>query len=299
MSYSSHIKANVLKALVQKEGVECEEKLEEIRKLLGLRPLESESSADQETNDVTNEHDGEENTAESGNEVSVREAPVELSARERSIKRILDEFEGKYKKFANQILLEIEKSSSLSWDYESLELIIDSQKVLHSNIQLLLSKLLEQRSPTLPHGLHKFINALINIKLPKVYFKGSDVKNIRAFLIETNSGNIVEKQPETSLKRKREDLEETERRRAELGKERVEESDEEEEIGGKRQRTEEAEPEVEVGVSTSSGEKKESEVERKKRKREDDLDFEEAPRKSKRIQLKKDVGKHWNGIYKE
>lgn len=299
MSYSSHIKANVLKALVQKEGVECEEKLEEIRKLLGLRPLESESSGDQETNDVTNEHDGEENTAESGNEVSVREAPVELSARERSIKRILDEFEGKYKKFANQILLEIEKSSSLSWDYESLELIIDSQKVLHSNIQLLLSKLLEQRSPTLPHGLHKFINALINIKLPKVYFKGSDVKNIRAFLIETNSGNIVEKQPETSLKRKREDLEETERRRAELGKERVEESDEEEEIGGKRQRTEEAEPEVEVGVSTSSGEKKESEVERKKRKREDDLDFEEAPRKSKRIQLKKDVGKHWNGIYKE
>ena len=299
MSYSSHIKANVLKALVQKEGVECEEKLEEIRKLLGLRPLESESSGDQETNDVTNEHDGEENTAESGNEVSVREAPVELSARERSIKRILDEFEGKYKKFANQILLEIEKSSSLSWDYESLELIIDSQKVLHSNIQLLLSKLLEQRSPTLPHGLHKFINALINIKLPKEYFKGSDVKNIRAFLIETNSGNIVEKQPETSLKRKREDLEETERRRAELGKERVEESDEEEEIGGKRQRTEEAEPEVEVGVSTSSGEKKESEVERKKRKREDDLDFEEAPRKSKRIQLKKDVGKHWNGIYKE
>lgn len=299
MSYSSHIKANVLKALVQKEGVECEEKLEEIRKLLGLRPLESESSGDQETNDVTNEHDGEENTAESGNEVSVREAPVELSARERSIKRILDEFEGKYKKFANQILLEIEKSSSLSWDYESLELIIDSQKVLHSNIQLLLSKLLEQRSPTLPHGLHKFINALINIKLPKVYFKGSDVKNIRAFLIETNSGNIVEKQPETSLKRKREDLEETERRRAELGKERVEESDEEEEIGGKRQRTEEAEPEGEVGVSTSSGEKKESEVERKKRKREDDLDFEEAPRKSKRIQLKKDVGKHWNGIYKE
>ena len=299
MSYSSHIKANVLKALVQKEGVECEEKLEEIRKLLGLRPLESESSGDQETNDVTNEHDGEENTAESGNEVSVREAPVELSARERSIKRILDEFEGKYKKFANQILLEIEKSSSLSWDYESLELIIDSQKVLHSNIQLLLSKLLEQRSPTLPHGLHKFINALINIKLLKVYFKGSDVKNIRAFLIETNSGNIVEKQPETSLKRKREDLEETERRRAELGKERVEESDEEEEIGGKRQRTEEAEPEVEVGVSTSSGEKKESEVERKKRKREDDLDFEEAPRKSKRIQLKKDVGKHWNGIYKE
>ena len=264
MSYSSHIKANVLKALVQKEGVECEEKLEEIRKLLGLRPLESESSGDQETNDVTNEHDGEENTAESGNEVSVREAPVELSARERSIKRILDEFEGKYKKFANQILLEIEKSSSLSWDYESLELIIDSQKVLHSNIQLLLSKLLEQRSPTLPHGLHKFINALINIKLPKVYFKGSDVKNIRAFLIETNSGNIVEKQPETSLKRKREDLEETERRRAELGKERVEESDEEEEIGGKRQRTDE--PEQELEVSTSSGEKKESEVERKKRK---------------------------------
>ena len=94
-------------------------------------------------------------------------------------------------------------------------------------------------------------------------------------------------------------MKETERRRAELGKERVEESDEEEEIGGKRQRTEEAEPEVEVGVSTSSGEKKESEVERKKRKREDDLDFEEAPRKSKRIQLKKDVGKHWNGIYKE
>ena len=41
MTYSSHIKHNVLKNLVQKE-VPCEEKLDEIRKLLGLKPLDTE-----------------------------------------------------------------------------------------------------------------------------------------------------------------------------------------------------------------------------------------------------------------
>ena len=45
MTYSSHIKHNVLKNLVQKE-VPCEEKLDEIRKLLGLKPLDTEPQSE-------------------------------------------------------------------------------------------------------------------------------------------------------------------------------------------------------------------------------------------------------------
>ena len=301
MSYSSHIKANVLKALVQKE-VPCEEKLDEIRGLLGLPPLEPDTEINGESSEETKDQPVDE---EPGNEVSVSDRQVELGEREKSINRILEGFQGKYKKFANQILLEIEKSGSLNWDYNTLELIIDSQTVLHSNLKLLLVKLLEQRSPTLPFGLHKFVSALIRIKLPKVYFKGSDVKNIRAFLVEQGSRNaVVENVEEEALKRKRESLRERGEEIAikrELGEE-EEGAEEEEGVARKRQRTEEEGEEEEAGAGAEAVEAKEKDEERVKRKRgsEEDLDFdEEGRRRSKRVKLKKSVGEIWDGLYRE
>lgn len=302
MSYSSHIKANVLKALVQKE-VPCEEKLDEIRGLLGLPPLEKDPETDAEKSGETRDQPVEE---EASNEISVSDRPIELGEREKSINRILEAFEGKYKKFAYQILLEIEKSELLSWDYGTLELIIDSQTVLHSNLKQLLVKLLEQRSPTLPFGLHKFVNALIRIKLPKVYFKGSDARNIRAFLVEQGSGQAVVVNSEEKLQKRKGDSlrergEEVARKRK-LG----EEGEEEEEgVAVKRPRTEgvveEEEEEEETGVPVAVAKERGEERVKRKRESEEDLDFdgEEGRRRSKRVKLKKDIGEIWDGLYRE
>ena len=200
MSYSSHIKHNTLKELVLKD-VPCEEKLTEIRKLLGMPQVENEDSSRESVQETDGSGVGEVN----GQQIS-RVEEEEVDDRKKSIDRIVEGLKGKNIKLAQIILREIEKSASLRWNYDSLEIVIDSEPVLHSNIKLLLEKLLEQRSPTFPLGLHKFINALISIKLPQIYFRGSDAKNIREFLLGIEGKKVVTdvKEPENSRKRERE-----------------------------------------------------------------------------------------------
>ena len=240
------------------------------------------------------------------------ENQVQLDERQKSINRILEGFKGKYIKFCRQILLEIEKSASLSWNYQTLELIINDQTILHSNIQLLLIKLLEQQSPTLPFGLYKFVQALIDIQLPRVYFKGSDVQNIRSFLLKLSEKNIVKNQgnngepsgsgtqivgdqggePKKSVAKEKINFL---KRKRNVDDEEVEE-DEEEEGNRKRARGEE-EPDLGgVGNQNTS----ENIRTAGSRKRQGDAEFyDEEPRRSKRVQLKRSLGTVWDGLYAE
>ena len=210
------------------------------------------SESEVSNSESTKQGEGTERAAD-GQELSRIEEESEVDDRKKSIERILEGFKGKTFKLAQIILREIEKSASLRWNYDSLEIVIDSEPVLHSNIKLLLEKILEQRSPTFPLGLHKFINALIGIKLPQVYFRGSDAKNIREFLLNIQ-GNSVVNEPGESRKREREGEEEDEaqiikRIRREVNE--PEASPSEGETGIKRQRSESGESERGVKRSRS------------------------------------------------
>ena len=143
MSYSSHIKHNTLKELVLKD-VPCEEKLTEIRKLLGMPQVENEDSS----KEPVQEREGSGVGEVDGQQIS-RVEEVEVDDRKKSIDRILEGFKGKSIKLAQIILREIEKSASLRWNYDNLEIVIDSEPVLHSNIKLLLEKILEQELKTI------------------------------------------------------------------------------------------------------------------------------------------------------
>ena len=285
------------------KDVPCEEKLTEIRKLLGMPQVENEDSS----KEPVQEREGSGVGEVDGQQIS-RVEEVEVDDRKKSIDRILEGFKGKSIKLAQIILREIEKSASLRWNYDNLEIVIDSEPVLHSNIKLLLEKILEQESPTFPLGLHRFINALISIKLPQVYFRGSDAKNIREFLLNIK-GNSVVNEPGASRKREREGEEEDEAQTIKRIRREVNEpeaSPSEGETGVKRQRSESGESERGVKRSRSDslgedgaeeGEVGEgevvSQVKVKKKRQKRVFDFTgDPPRRSGR-KLKPEVERSW------
>lgn len=169
--YNKLIKENHLKTILLKE-TSCEEKLDEIRESIGLPP-------------ATTENEGAaENAAEAANSSEATETD---NLRNDSVSRIVEDLQGREKTLAKQILNEIEKSQLISWDYANLELIIDGKNILHSNIKLLIEKIVHVSSAVIPFGYIQFLDALLYIKLPINYMKDADSLNIREALINIHS----------------------------------------------------------------------------------------------------------------
>ena len=323
MSFSSHIKHNSLKKIVLKD-VPCEEKLQELRKLLGMPEIENDSGEDGggsgegggsgdggggggggggsgdgvESGEGGASEDGggggdvggggneaeeeEPRGTEGGGDVS---EVSEKDEREKSFDSILSCFKGKYVKLAKGLLLEIEKSASVGWKYDSFEVTVDSNPILHSNIKLLLQKLMEEKSPTFPLGLHKFIQALIGIKLPRFYFRGSDARNIRQFLIDIGPKKVVAAVESSGKKRQR-----------------VEEEEEEEdkEKDTKRLKIDNPENEGENVESQPSGSRKRSREEEGEEET-PDVEFDGRRRSSriKKLRLNEKLSKTWSALNKK
>ena len=184
MQYTSHVKASHLKSLIQ-ENTDCESKLRSIEKLLGIPPTTSETT-DQGgvSRPVSAEQDGDGQT-----ENVVRdEQQLELDRRERSQNRIFADLTGKDLRLAKSLLQRIETATGISYDYESLEIIINNERLLHSSIKSLIEKLVNVSSPQLPIGFTRFINALIDSKVPVQYIQNSDALNVRLGLLAIKKG---------------------------------------------------------------------------------------------------------------
>ena len=158
--FSSHIKQESLRNIVLQES-DCDTKLNQIRDLVGLPPMTSEEKESEQQ--------------------EISEPVVDLKAE--SIKKILDGLEGKDLNLAKNLLVELEKAG-LDWDTQSLELKVDGQTVAHSNLGLLIKKLVRASSPTLPIALVYFIDKIIKYKIPLSYIRDSDSQNIREALLK-------------------------------------------------------------------------------------------------------------------
>ena len=174
--YTSHIKAPVLKEILQ-EDKPCEEKLNKLKDLVGI-PSEVPSS---ETNSETTD------------------------ARTISKEKIVANLSPSGRKLANKILDYIAASDFISWNTESLELILDGNDVEYSNIETLIGKVVETLSPIQPVAFVLFIDALLKLKVPQSLFRDGDAINTRAqILLIKNS--TVEAEPETVPKAVRQNL---------------------------------------------------------------------------------------------
>ena len=158
---SKHIKQESLKNIVLKD-VECEQKLAEIKELLGLPVSEDTPNLENEGNEESNVSDDQ---------------------RIQSRSRILEGLKGKELKLANQLLIEIEKSTFIDWDDDTLELLIDNKLIAHSNIKLLTAKLVHESSPQIPLGFVSYVDGLLRLKLPLNFFRDSDAIQTREALI--------------------------------------------------------------------------------------------------------------------
>ena len=278
--YSKQIKQDILKDIVLKE-TECDEKLAEIRTLLGLPQSENVSGS------------------EGGGVVTEETAVAAQDLRSESISRILEGFKGREAQLAKQLLIEIEKSSVIDWDDATLELILNNNKNYpSSNIRLLIEKLLYTSSPTLPNSFVSWIDALCSIKLPITYFRDSDSLNVRDAVLKIRQEESVVPEGNEAVvagrKRDREPEDETELEETFVKRPRL---SEEEKNSRKRSRVEEDESELATETVAKKSKISEENSESEINLTEPDPQ-QTGPRRSKRVQLKKKLGSTWRAFDK-
>ena len=172
--FSSHIKAPVLKQIILEEKP-CEEKLNDIKELLGI-PSEG----------------------------TVSEENAEPAADDSMIakERVLANLTATEKKLGSQVLEYIQTSNFISWNPQTLQIILDGKEIEYSNIEKLIKKLVQTASPVLPIAFVLFIEALVKLKLPLNLFRDGDAVNTRAQLLlmkeNTSESEVVNETHETN-----------------------------------------------------------------------------------------------------
>ena len=325
MNYQSHIKSSYLKSLVQAD-TSCEQKIQSIEKLLGLPVSESvESGVTGNDNELSqNEADA---IADNANQDAV------LDKRLKAHERILEGLSGKSEKLAKGLLQRIESLENISYDYNNLEISINSEVKKYSSIRSLIHRTVQVASPNLPLHFTEFINALLMSKTLISFFVNSDALNIRQGLIRIHKaknvalgGNSeVSPSDDTSVVQTNENdvNQEVQRNENESDNEVIKEgetesggNESEENLNGirKRKRDEENDDEVRDGkrkksvtfdVSTDVGvsgkgkrkreEKEDEEVKvgKKKKTEKKVKPVVEGQRRSKRVELKSKLKKDW------
>ena len=306
--FSRHIKQEALRSIILQDSP-CETRMAEIRNLVGLPQVSEETNGVQPVavqpdaiQPVAAEPDAAQVDAAQGDQPN--------SVYNDSINRILDGLSGKELTTGRALISEIEKSQNIKWDENSLELIVNDKKVPYSNLNLLLSKVVQSTSPTMPLGLVTFINALLINRIPLAYMRDADTQNIRQALLQIKgitdtNGGAIDNATGANLE---ENVNEPEKiseqintngdNSVQLSRKRSREEEEEEEeeetsIKNKRQKK------SEKGLSRKrSREEEEEEVEPslKNKRQKKSVVPQEDLRRSNRVRLKGDLRKSWREL---
>lgn len=181
MTYQSHIKASYLKSLVQAD-TPCEQKIQSIERLLGL-PI-SDSTEGGEPSDESSKNEADVIT-DNANQDAV------LDKRLKAHERILEGLSGKSEKLAKGLLQRIESVDNISYDYNTLEISINSEVKKYSSIRSLIHRTVQVGSPNLPINFTEFINALLMNKTSIHFVINPDALNIRQALIQIHKAKKV------------------------------------------------------------------------------------------------------------
>ena len=158
---SNYVKIPQLKKILDVEEQPCEEKLAEIRNLIdgGQSPMITGDSSLPPTVSPTT--------------ASPTASPTA------SYEKILSKIQKTNdKKTALSLLQEISKSNYLSWDPESLEIIVNGVPIKFSNIALLVKKVVTVGPATLPLAFTIFLASLVKIKAPYSLLRNGDAINV-------------------------------------------------------------------------------------------------------------------------
>ena len=162
---------HVLK-IINKSDVSCEEKLDHIRNLIDGKRLKILPPGEELPS----------KTPEAPTEAAT--APSE-TATQAAIHRIVDEISGvKEKQLATSLLNEIDRSGYISFDPDSLEIIVNGENIKFSNIKNLVQYCISASPSQLPLAIAIFLDCLIKIKIPLELLRHGDALGIRESLLK-------------------------------------------------------------------------------------------------------------------
>lgn len=179
---SRHIKQDAIRNIVLKDET-CETRMGKIRDLVGLPP----------GNDVNTELIETGGTGGTGGigGIGGNENSEVLNVKQDVFDRILEGLSGRESEIGRNLLIELEKIPQISWDSNTLELILSGQKISNSSMNLLINKVVKQSSPTIPFGLVNFLKSALIHRIPLSYIRDADSLNIRQALIDTSKGVLT------------------------------------------------------------------------------------------------------------
>ena len=172
---TSYIKSPHLTAVIEDQGISCEEKLEKIKGLIDGKKLSllksGEAINSRSDNGVSNN-----NAAAPSNEYDV----------------ILNDLNGAKERELGEIILQsINQSDYMSYDRNSFEIIVASETIRFTNIKNLIQFCVKNDAAILPIGLTLFLEGLLHIKTAVQAIRSGDSIAIKDDLLKI--GAIREK----------------------------------------------------------------------------------------------------------
>ena len=157
--------------IINNESVSCEEKLENIKNLIDGNKLKIAKSGEE---------------LPSGAPVSEETISTPVSTPTQSaIEKIVDEIKGaKEKQYALSFLNEIDRSNYISFNPDTLEIIVDGETIKFSNVKNLVQYCINAAPGNLPIALAIFVQCMIKIQLPSELLRHGDAQALRESLIK-------------------------------------------------------------------------------------------------------------------
>lgn len=171
-NHTNYLKTPHVLKIINNADVTCEEKLDGIRNLIDGKRLK---------------------VLPPGQELSSRtpDVPVEPSSApaqspiQAAIDRIVNEISGvKEKQLATSLLNEIDRSGYISFDPETLEIIVNGENIKFSNIKNLVQYCISASPSQIPLAIALFLDCLIKIKIPPELLRHGDALGIRDSLLK-------------------------------------------------------------------------------------------------------------------
>ena len=171
---------HVLK-IINNEGVSCEEKLANIKNLIDGNKLKIAKSGEELPS-------GTSATEGSISAPAPTEGPLSAPAStptQSAIEKIVDEIRGaKEKQYALSFLNEIDRSNYITFNPDTLEIIVDGETIKFSDVKNLVQYCINAAPSNLPIALAIFVQCMIKIQLPGDLLRHGDAQELRQSLIK-------------------------------------------------------------------------------------------------------------------
>ena len=180
--HSSYVKGPKIKAILEEENLECEQKLQKITSLLdGSDVSKEKSESGLKLVEPSETGIGGGGGGGGGEGAGQPESGGGFDA-------VLNDLSPGDRKNGAELLELIERNASIDWDRNSFEIILSGEKINFSDLRLLIKKTVVPLPVSQPIGLTLFIDKLIDLKTPLNYFKSGDSRAIRSQLLKIRQG---------------------------------------------------------------------------------------------------------------